>query len=618
MARVPVPPEDVDLSITDPDYSDPGEDEESDYDTSSLTHHAVDEADDELARAAAHGVEPAEYVQGLLAGKTVTEILLDKKPDAPQPLARILLGDQVAAPPSPKTVKDYLREYKESLNFTGDIADLINSYNATEFFAELREVPAGERHLPGHSGKYWLFLALVAQEDATARPAFLAEASRYRLFPGRREGDYQHHLAEMMAADARSAPEEKISPELLEELRTKALPILRLADPLMEIRDELKRLGWGGDVRPPLTLYLAATTRLLAKRSGSMPTHTQVNGPSGTGKSYAVRCFVSLFPSEVIVQYDATSPKVMIHDAVSLKHKVLVFSEADSLPGVANGEEDNPAASMLRTLLADGDASYKIPIKDKTSGKFVIHEIKKDGPTVLITTTVNRLERQEQLDSRLFAVDIPDDPKQQEAAMAAQDQIELHDTTVEVNAGLVAFQAYLQALAPLKVVVPFVRAFSFFLRQNRIEARLLRDRARFLALLKAVTIIRHAHRQRDPQGRLVSTFEDYQTMVDLIEEMYENTTAVGPKIRELVAAVGKFPNASQTTLARHLGISQQAVSKRIKSALKGGWIRNTEHREGQPAQLRLGDPLPHRCGLPSVEQLRAWSPRQPVRREPVR
>jgi hypothetical protein len=417
---------------------------------------------------------------------------------------------------------------------------------------------------------------------------------------------------------AQAATEPVLDPAEVErqrnEAREQARTILYAADPLDEVGKGLRHGGgWGGDLRPLKLLYLNATTRVLPRRRGTLPGHTQVNGAAGSGKSFALECVLALLPEDAYELYDSGSQKVLIYDSASFKHKVIVYREADSLPGVARGEEDNPAASMLRTLLQEGEASYKVPVKDPTSGTFVIQEIRKEGPSVLMVTVVDRV-RGQQLDSRLFALDIPEEQTQKQHALEAQATVEEQGTYPEPDPALLAFQQFLQWCAPIPVTVPFVRAFNTLLGKSRADARLLRDAARILSLIKAVTIVRQAKRERDEQGRLVATFEDYQTVADLLTDVYENTvTGCSPKMRELVEQVAAVGSVSVTKLGELLGISKVAASKRVKVALANGWLVNIEHRTGYPAHLKVGEPLPHPAGLPSVDQLRAWKPtRTPV------
>ena len=130
-------------------------------------------------------------------------------------------------------------------------------------------------------------------------------------------------------------------------LREEAAPVLEAADPLGVVQDAFRGQGYGGNLKTPTITYLAATTRLLEMRHGAMPAHTVLIGPPSAGKSFAVRTALSLLPSEAYYEIDAGSPRVLIYDETDLRHRALVFSEADSLPA----SEDNPAASAVRNML---------------------------------------------------------------------------------------------------------------------------------------------------------------------------------------------------------------------------------------------------------------------------
>jgi hypothetical protein len=135
----------------------------------------------------------------------------------------------------------------------------------------------------------------------------------------------------------------------LVKVAQQAASVLESVDPLVLVEKAIRKLGYGGDLKPPLIAYLAATSRLLWMRSGTMPVHLLLVGQPGAGKSYTLGVVIKLLPSEAVHRIEAGSPRVLIYDAVPIRHKVLIFSEADSLPA----GEDNPAASAIRSLLQD-------------------------------------------------------------------------------------------------------------------------------------------------------------------------------------------------------------------------------------------------------------------------
>lgn len=390
----------------------------------------------------------------------------------------------------------------------------------------------------------------------------------------------------------------------LVDLRRRAAPILESAeDPLDLIGKAIAELGYGGDLKPALICYLAATSRLLKMRSGAMPVHLLLIGPPSAGKSWTWGAVRLLLPEEAYHQIDAGSPRMLIYDREPLQHRVLAFGEADSLPT----SEDNPAASAVRNLLQDHSLHYQVTIKNPDTGEFMVKDVRKEGPTVLITTSVRPLG--EQLSTRLFTLEVPHDRAQLQAALLTQVRLETMGSRRPDDA-LIAFQGLLQAQAPWDVTIPFANplAKKAFDRSGN-AARVLRDFAKLSSLIKAVTLLRYRRRDVDGQGRLVSRLEDYALVKRLTSDMYEGSlTGVSAKVREVVGAVAILKRSPEdrvtvTGIARHLDTDKGGISRIVKTAIASGWLVNLESRKGHQADLAVGEPLPDGGGLPAVAEL---------------
>jgi len=185
-------------------------------------------------------------------------------------------------------------------------------------------------------------------------------------------------------------------------------PKARLADiPCPELDGDVLALvdtavadsGYGGDRKVPILLYLCCTSRLLAFKAGGMLSHAQVIGAPSSGKNFAVDTVLRLLPEDSYVRINAGTPKALIYNDADLQHRIVFFSEADSMPtsegcrAMLDGDSRATASSALRSLASDGYLSFQVPEKGE-DGKFVTREIKRDGPTLLITTTVKALEGQ--------------------------------------------------------------------------------------------------------------------------------------------------------------------------------------------------------------------------------
>jgi len=417
--------------------------------------------------------------------------------------------------------------------------------------------------------------------------------------------------AEAAQEAASTEPDPVQQEQRLAELRDQAKPVLEAEDPLALVAEAIEARGYGGEPRAPMIAYIAATSRVLAMRPGSLPVHLLLTGSPSAGKNYAWSVARSLLPKEAWHAIDAGSPRVLIYDPAPLRHRVVVFAEADSLPS----GEDNPAASALRNTLQDHYLHYGVVVKDPDTGRYKTQEIVKPGPTVLITTATRRLG--EQLDSRLFTLEVPEDQPAIQQALKKQAEIELSGSVKEPDAALVALQGYLQLLAPMDVVVPFVENLGDRIGQSCVGPRIHRDFARLISLIKAVTVLRHHRRGQDPRGRWAAEIEDYRTVYDLVGDMYQGTTTgASQKVRQVVETVGILcARPSKATgrddpegirvrdIGRTLELGDSAAWRRAKVAIKNGWLINREERKHRPARLIPGDPLPAAGGLPKPEDL---------------
>jgi len=404
---------------------------------------------------------------------------------------------------------------------------------------------------------------------------------------------------------AEAIPAERIKQQEAEahlaELASLAAPALDAPDPLALVASELRRIGYGGDLTPALVVYLCATSRLLEMQPGAMPGHLLLVGPPSAGKSYTLHTVLRLLPPEAYHVINAGSPRVLIYDDADLRHRVVIFAEADSLPG----GEDNPAASAIRNLAQDHRLHYQVVVRNPETGDFVVREVDKPGPTVLFTTSVHTLGGQ--LGSRLFTLPVPEDVERIRQVLLTQADLEL-EGEVECNPALVALQVYLQHLTPMRVVVPFATELAQVIGKSANAPRILRDFQRLLALIKAVAILRHRHRQHAPDGRLMATLEDYKVVRDLVGPMYEATVnEVTEDMRRAVETVRALRSegvkATYNAVAGRIGIHREQVRRMVQKALKNEWLINHEHRSGYPADLDVGEPLPERVGLPLPDDL---------------
>ena len=67
---------------------------------------------------------------------------------------------------------------------------------------------------------------------------------------------------------------------------------------------------------------------------------------------------------------------------------------------------------------------------------------------------------------------------------------------------------------------------------------------------------------------------------------------------------GKILISRFGTSGNFLGIDKSSASRRVRQAIKAGYLINEEGTRGKPMRLRIGDPMPEEVQvLPTPEQL---------------
>lgn len=373
-----------------------------------------------------------------------------------------------------------------------------------------------------------------------------------------------------------------------------ASELLHSPDILGEVRNAFEALGYAGDRQPPMMAYLAITSRLLAR-----PLNMAFIAPSGAGKNHAIDTARKLIPEDAVVEYKASSERAMIYDDALFTHRVVLFSEADSIP------EDGPAASAVRNLATDQTMAYDVVERDETTGKWHTRHIVKPGPTSLMTTSTRSLAHQ--FDTRLLEVTISDSEDQTRAVMAAHAAAVMPRVTDALDTEpLIALQQWIALAGCHDVAVPFAKALYLMVPAKAVRMR--RDFQQLLAFVQVIALLHQSRRDRTPEGWIVATLDDYEAARGLLNTTFDIVTSEGltPAIRELVEAIKDHEELTQGQLCERLNLAKATVSYRAKRAMVGGWIVNNEVRKNHPHKLARGAPMPEEAhALPTVNELRA-------------
>jgi len=357
---------------------------------------------------------------------------------------------------------------------------------------------------------------------------------------------------------------------------------------------ELAKSGVAGESRIAKLLYLAVTSRLLEK-----PVSIALKGPSSGGKSHVVERVLSFVPESAYYALTAMSERTLAYSEEPIKHRFLVIYEAAGMSGEF-------ATYLIRSLLSEGRVRYETV--EKTSEGMKPRLIEREGPTgLIVTTTAVKLHPENE--TRLLSLTVTDTQDQTRAVMAAL-AVEASEAAPNLEPWH-ALQVWLES-AEHRVFIPYAKILADLIPP--VAVRLRRDFGALLNLIRAHALLHQASRDRDAQGRIVATIEDYAAVRELVADLVsEGIEVTVPKtVRETIETVKRLREDSKgepvtvTDLARELRLDRSAVSRRVRNAKDRGYLRDLEDNPRKPSRLVLGDDLPDDLQiLPKVEDVRA-------------
>ena len=354
---------------------------------------------------------------------------------------------------------------------------------------------------------------------------------------------------------------------------------------------DLHRMGVTGEEKATKQIYLALTSRLLQR-----PVSTAIKGPSSGGKSHVLTTTLKFFPDEAYYALSAMSERALAYSDEPMKNRVLILYEAAGM----GSEFTN---YLIRSLLSEGLVKYETV--EKTNQGLKPRLIEKEGPTGFLTTTT-QIKLHKETETRLISIQVTDTQEQTKNILAIQaEQINSDRDLVDLRPWR-TLQQWL-TLAELRVVVPY--AMELAQKIPPVAVRLRRDFPAILSLISAHAILHQATRERDQQGRIIATVEDYAVIKDLVGDSISEgvEVTVSQEIRDTVGAVERVGDPNGITVAsvqRVLDLDKSSTWRRVQAAIERGFLKNLENRKYHPARLVIAELLPEdQRVLPDPEEL---------------
>lgn len=346
-----------------------------------------------------------------------------------------------------------------------------------------------------------------------------------------------------------------------------------------------------GDTDLAQLIYLALTTRLLTD-----PVSVVVKGASSSGKSFLVKQVLNFVPADAFVALTAMSDRALIYFTQPLSHRFLVMYEEGGATG-------NFVTYAVRSLLSEHEIRYHtvVPVE---GGAPEGREMHIAGPTGLITTTT-RVGIHPENETRMLSLTVADSPEQTRAILRAQAG-QTHNLP-DYNRW-VALQNWL-SLGDRAVSIPYLNALAELVPHGAVRTR--RDFGKVQRLIEAHALLHQAHRETDEEGKVVATLRDYRRVRQLVNPVLRQATGalVTRQTRETVRAVEQLAPlhgaTNVTSVARFLGVEPSTALRRVRSAVRDGYIESAQAGPGREHRLRvISRPQENKPFLPRTSELR--------------
>lgn len=359
---------------------------------------------------------------------------------------------------------------------------------------------------------------------------------------------------------------------------------------LMEnILDVLDARGVVGERAGKIGSYLTGTSRLTAAVRALCMLR---RGPAASGKNHLIENVLELFPQEDIIKATGMSAKALVYyggvdNPDAFKHKILYLAEAAAI-AERNGQE-HEATVMIRCVISEGYIRHLFVDADTRE----TIELFKRGP-IAVEVTSARSNIEAELLTRLFINDADETTAQtrrihaQLAARAEGRKKKAPKYSVE---DLQDFQRLLSLKGPYSVVIPFASAMLAALGSGPTPLRARRDLGNIMEAVAASAIMHAFQRERDAEGAVIATLDDYGWAYAAMEEglaAFYKPQASAPVVR-LIEALERIKAGSNdedkdggffapyAQINKELGItSDDIVSKRLKEATSAKLIERVE------------------------------------------
>jgi DNA primase len=259
----------------------------------------------------------------------------------------------------------------------------------------------------------------------------------------------------------------------------------------------------------------------------------------------------------MVIWRSGLSAKALFRTEADLKGAVLYLQE------VAGSEEANYS---IRVMQSDGRLEYEATQKTADgSMKNVVYQT--EGPTVIVqTTTKNHLHPENE--TRVFPIYIDESEEQTSRIISSilTEAAGKGSSGAEKQRVRQRWQDAIRLLEPEEVVVPYADR----LKIPNSPIRIRRDARRLLDVVRVIAWLHQHRRERDEDGRILASEEDFHTALSLVSEsLMRAWQTLTPAEETVLQSIKGLPEQLLGSGFRRRDLKVPGVSdRRIKEVLK--------------------------------------------------
>jgi len=343
--------------------------------------------------------------------------------------------------------------------------------------------------------------------------------------------------------------ETKAEPYEVPEIMQKAEEILKTGNPheyMMNVYQTIHR----GDRIAFSVIFLAIANQSIKNSKGLQ---VSFNGDSSDGKSHAVKSTKRLIPKHQIIDASMSSKALFYHP--DLKEKTIIYSDDTEIPS----DLEN---TLKRSMTNFQEETEHLTVDGEKKGKklFIPKRM------VYLFSSVEEKGGQE-LQNRKIQVTIEDSRAHKYSIVQNQTITVMNGYDPYLNEpteDMLICQAIFHKLheQDFGVAIPFADRIEGFDIKN------VRNNDKFFNMIMGFTLSKYMQREKDANGNLIATIEDFNDAAEIYNKIYKNVTTnltdAEIKMCKVISSFG-FQGATSKEIQTILDISQTMVSRRLQS-----------------------------------------------------